>query len=177
MLEQKLFEDWKERLGEMAKEYSISADNRTDDTSARRVAILVAEEFGRAFKGHDINSLVLALSALEARMYTLARDAKLVCDPLERETPPASWRGSQREWAQWHLKVHEPVLARDETVEKLAQTALKVITEERSEGDGTERCSHRRRSYGRVGAYQAASVRDAAKRAQVYAARAKKAVL
>ena len=77
-------EKWIKAVEELKQEHGIQIGTRRDETSARRLAILVGElyltRFGRGLKG-----ALLVVPAIEKDLYDLAMDLRLTCDALERE--------------------------------------------------------------------------------------------
>jgi hypothetical protein len=77
-------EEWIKAVEELKQEHGIQIGTRRDETSARRLAILVGElyltRFGRGLKG-----ALFVVPAIEKDVYDLALELRLTCDPLERE--------------------------------------------------------------------------------------------
>ena len=77
-------EEWIKAVEELKQEHGIQIGSRRDETSARRLAILVGELYLTRF-GRGLNVALFVVPAIEKDVYDLALELRLTCDPLERE--------------------------------------------------------------------------------------------
>ncbi len=159
---------WKEDTLKELNKLGVGIGRRKDDASARRIAIVVGESFGRAFSQKiEINKLVAAISALECQTYLLAKETRLICSPLERELPPSSYKGGTADWRNWQLKLPDfgDVPARTERT--LAQEILTILLEE-GETDANGGVNNRSRALQRIGNEHEADDEYACSRTHLY---------
>ena len=75
---------WIEAVKRIQQEYGISEGHKQDETSARRIAVLMGElylsKFGRGNPRGLLNVMIV-----EKDTFDLAVEYRLTCDPLERE--------------------------------------------------------------------------------------------
>jgi len=73
---------WMNGLSKLKAEFNISVGNKIDERSCRRIAILVTELFIKTFPQKNTQ---LSFVLMEPEVYRIARERKLICDPLEAE--------------------------------------------------------------------------------------------
>ncbi|MGA2464667.1 MAG: hypothetical protein ABSH06_09990 [Thermodesulfobacteriota bacterium] len=84
-------EKWFEIVRELQEEYNIAEGDKRDETSARRVAILLGEAYLthhrelKTGKGIFANDPLLNVTIVEKDAFDLAIEYRLSCDPLEKE--------------------------------------------------------------------------------------------
>lgn len=74
---------WVEKVKEIRGEYSIEPGKKQDETSARRIAILMTEAFASMFTGNP--GIVGLMPIIEKDHFDLALENRLYCDPIPAE--------------------------------------------------------------------------------------------
>lgn len=77
-------EKWISLVRELREEYNIEKGGKRDETSARRIAILLGEAYITNFR--EVSNVVLNVPIVEKDGFDLAMKHRLMCDPLERES-------------------------------------------------------------------------------------------
>lgn len=75
---------WVEAVRVIQEECGIHEGTKQDETSARRIAILLGELYLSAFRGSS-SKAIFNVPIVEKDAFDLAVEYRLTCDPLERE--------------------------------------------------------------------------------------------
>jgi hypothetical protein len=76
-------DEWIKEVKLLQEDYNIRQETKTDEVSARRIAILFGEMFIRTFRGRM--DVIKYVPIIEKDCYDIGIENRLVCDPLERE--------------------------------------------------------------------------------------------
>ena len=75
--------EWVKAMKELQREYVIREGTKQDETSSRRIALLLGEAYITNFRNGS--NVILNYPIVEKDAFDLAMEYRLTCDPLERE--------------------------------------------------------------------------------------------
>jgi hypothetical protein len=143
-------EEWKKAVMELKEEYDIQQGTKQDETTARRIAILLGELYLTHF--HDSLAL-FHVPIIEKDGYDLAIEYRFKCEPLEREVR-VKREYKKQVLSTWGVDKTSGMEGYTTQLKELTLRVLLETTEEAEEkkyGPDTREIDFRERSFENIG--------------------------